>query len=258
MRHRDPKVYAIDTDLPPSTSPEEGSSPVSPWRINSDGGSPYDELTVRRHKVVTAGSTTQSPSASPKSIGRVRKGSSFGASLKDFLSSTTSSSSDDTLPMTFSQAREARTNSKGKRRNSVQLLDESEHGVEKTIVETEKRRRSLSEGAAPNGGGLVLENPQQGHKQRIIGWGELTKVVFYREGTFSLCFTALYKGAEVVVKLLKSDAEKIDERAEELFATEIAVMLGGVGGAEEGSTTGGGRSRHLVKMIGRGREKLGR
>ncbi|GMI13557.1 hypothetical protein TrVE_jg2292 [Triparma verrucosa] len=148
-------------------------------------------------------------------------------------------------------ARSARLISKRRRRNSaIQLLDESEHGVEKRKVESDKRRRSLSEGSEPSGGKLALENPQQGHKGKLVGWVELSEVTLYREGTFSLCFTAILNDAEVVVKLLKSDAQLIDERAEDLFDTEIAVVLGGGNGMD-------GRSRHLVNMVGVGREERG-
>ena len=183
--------------------------------------------------------------------------SSFGLEKQNLASRSRTSSSSfgsftNILPMMSTEhvvdslrsARCAHQTIKKKRRNStasVLLLDESEHGIEKAM----SRRRSLSDGSGESK--LDFANPQQASAAAKIAWRELERVRFFREGTFSLLFRATYKGAEVLLKVLKADASLIDERAEELFAQEIKVVV-----------EGGDRCEHLVRCLGVGCEAEGR
>ena len=96
---------------------------------------------------------------------------SFGASISNLLPLPALSSDQ---PTSLGSARSIHMTMKKKRRNSTSLLlDESEHGIEKTI---NSRRRSLSDCSSTS---LDFENPQQAaHAAQTIRWKELEKVRF--------------------------------------------------------------------------------
>lgn len=116
------------------------------------------------------------------------------------------------------------------RRNTVALLDESEHGIGKVRRNSMRQlyQRSQccnSEGAEDNAMQQTfsgLDNPQV--PAASLFWDQLGEVKFYKEGSTSLTFQTELDGKPVMVKLLKADWRKIDGKASERFSQEIELM----------------------------------
>jgi len=71
----------------------------------------------------------------------------------------------------------------------------------------------------------TLNSQVLSHTDSIIKWESLTDVCFYREGSFTLTFLAHLHSRPVIVKLLKSDWQYIDEHASDLFSQEATLVL---------------------------------